>query len=441
MAHGVFDVLHPGHLHHLRQAAAMGTRLIVGVTADKHVSKGPGRPYLTAEQRVEMLNALEVVDHAFIVDEVSAVAAINAHRPDVFAKGSDYSSGRDLAGNLSAEQEAVEAIGGKLEFTDGVAMSSTSIINQVAPRVSEAAREWLAEFTTRHTEEEVLGWLSRAHTQTVAVIGEPIEDVYIFVDALYRSAKESVISWEERRSERYRGGIWMVAEHLQAVSDSIHSCSKDDQVVEKVRYVELPHNRKVFELLHNGVIPAWSNRPLDFDMVVLVDYGHGLIPDKATAVNISQRAKWLGLTVQANSANWGFNTLAKWSSAEYFVVDRPELWLTVRQHRADEQVALHSELKRLSADVGVVTLGHEGAMLTDGDKTVVVPSMSDHVVDRIGAGDAFLAITAPLVRAGAPLDIIGFVGNVAGALQVGRIGNSSAIGRSELQQWVTALMK
>jgi cytidyltransferase-like protein len=441
MAHGVFDVLHPGHLHHLRQARALGTRLIVGVTADEHVNKGPGRPYMAAEHRVEMLNALEVVDHAFIVEGNSAVEAIQSHRPSVFAKGADYAGGRDLAGHLEDERKAVEALGGELVFTDGIAMSSTAIINQVAPRVSTAAQEWLSEFNTRHTEEEILGWLSRAQSQTVAVVGEAIEDVYQYVDALYRSAKESVISWEVRRTDEFRGGIWMVAEHMGAVSNSVEFCPDPELAVRKTRYVEQPHNRKVFELLHNGVVPAWANRPLDFDLTVVVDYGHGLIPDSGIAMNVIQSSHWLALTVQSNSANWGFNTLAKWASADYFVVDRPELWLSVRQHRADEQTALSQEFKRLGADVGVVTLGHEGAMLTDGDQTIVVPSMSDHVVDRIGAGDAFLAITAPLVRAGAPLDVIGMVGNVAGALQVGRIGNSQAIGRSELRQWVTSLMK
>lgn len=90
---GVFDLLHPGHLHTLRWAAAQGNRLIVGLNSDESVrrlGKGDGRPFLPEGQRAAMLTALDCVDYVVMYDRASAGDVLEVLRPDKMVKGSDY---------------------------------------------------------------------------------------------------------------------------------------------------------------------------------------------------------------------------------------------------------------------------------------------------------------------------------------------------------------
>ena len=88
LANGCFDGCHPGHLAHLKAAAELGTRLIVAVTKDKYVNKGPNRPIYNQRDRVESLKALRCVDQVLLVkDSFEALEIVN---PDIFVKGVEY---------------------------------------------------------------------------------------------------------------------------------------------------------------------------------------------------------------------------------------------------------------------------------------------------------------------------------------------------------------
>src|ERR1700730_6459091 len=108
-AHGTFDLLHLGHVRHLEAARKLGDVLIVTVTADRFVNKGPGRPVFNAELRPEMLATLEYVDWVAINDASDAVSAIECVRPSVYVKGQDYQNPQgDITGKISLERDAVE---------------------------------------------------------------------------------------------------------------------------------------------------------------------------------------------------------------------------------------------------------------------------------------------------------------------------------------------
>src|SRR5215469_12440067 len=89
-AHGTFDLLHIGHLRHLEAARELGDVLIVTVTGDRFVNKGPGRPVFPEDLRAEMLASLALVDWVAINQEPDAVNALGLIRPDVYVKGQDY---------------------------------------------------------------------------------------------------------------------------------------------------------------------------------------------------------------------------------------------------------------------------------------------------------------------------------------------------------------
>src|SRR4051794_25519371 len=130
-AHGTFDLLHLGHVRHLEAARALGDVLVVTTTADRYVNKGPGRPVFTEALRAEMLAALHFVSYVAVAEAPDAISAIEAIRPDVYAKGNDYQNpDGDVTGKITLERYTVEAHGGSIRFTDEITFSSTELINR-----------------------------------------------------------------------------------------------------------------------------------------------------------------------------------------------------------------------------------------------------------------------------------------------------------------------
>ena len=128
LANGCFDLLHVGHLRYLQGAKQLGGKLVVGVNADASVQrlKGPGRPVVPGAERAELLAALEVVDAVVIFPEPDVRALIAELRPDIHAKGTDYTA------ESVPEREVVQAYGGRVAIVgDPKDHSVTSMLEQL----------------------------------------------------------------------------------------------------------------------------------------------------------------------------------------------------------------------------------------------------------------------------------------------------------------------
>jgi rfaE bifunctional protein nucleotidyltransferase chain/domain len=127
LANGVFDLLHVGHVRYLEAAKLLGEILVVAVNSDRsaRLSKGAGRPVIPESERAELIGALGCVDHVLIFDEPDVRAVIRALRPEVHAKGTDYTP------LTVPERTEVESYGGKVEIVgDPKRHSSTELINR-----------------------------------------------------------------------------------------------------------------------------------------------------------------------------------------------------------------------------------------------------------------------------------------------------------------------
>ena len=124
LANGCFDVLHVGHIRYLQGARELGDVLVVGVNSDREVAiqKGAGRPILPAIERVELLAALESVSYVTIFDEPTVEELLLALKPDVHAKGTDYTV------DTVQEREVVKAYGGRVAIVGDPKDHSTSEI-------------------------------------------------------------------------------------------------------------------------------------------------------------------------------------------------------------------------------------------------------------------------------------------------------------------------
>jgi rfaE bifunctional protein nucleotidyltransferase chain/domain len=134
LANGNFDLLHVGHVRYLRGAKALGGRLVVAINADASVRalKGEGRPIMPAKERAEIVAALADVDAVVIFPELDVRALIREIRPDVQAKGTDYTA------DSVPERDAVAEYGGRVEIVGDPKDHSTSEIlrSRLSPRKS-----------------------------------------------------------------------------------------------------------------------------------------------------------------------------------------------------------------------------------------------------------------------------------------------------------------
>ncbi|MFX0560985.1 adenylyltransferase/cytidyltransferase family protein [Tepidibacillus infernus] len=129
--HGVFDLFHIGHLKHLKAAKEFGDILIVSVTADIYVNKGPERPAFNEKYRAEILTSLEIVDYVIINEWPSAVEILQKIKPHYYVKGSDYKvRDRNTNNNIFIEEETCQRIGTKMVYTDEYSSSSTKLLNK-----------------------------------------------------------------------------------------------------------------------------------------------------------------------------------------------------------------------------------------------------------------------------------------------------------------------
>ena len=128
LTNGCFDVLHVGHVRYLRAAKELGGRVVVAVNSDGSVSalKGAGRPVMPAEERAEILAALSDVDAVVVFHEADVGALIREIRPDIHAKGTDYTP------ETVPEREVVEECGGQVAIVgDPKNHSATQIIDRM----------------------------------------------------------------------------------------------------------------------------------------------------------------------------------------------------------------------------------------------------------------------------------------------------------------------
>lgn len=478
--HGVFDLMHIGHIRHFEQARTLGDVLLVTITPDRYVNKGPNRPVFSEAHRAAAIAALACVDYVAVNRWPMAIETIKVLRPNVFVKGSEYrDASKDRTGGIVLEEEAVRSVGGRLDFTDDVVFSSSSLLNRHFGVFPEATERFLTSFSAKHTSEEILGHLEKARNCKVLVLGEAIIDEYHYCETLGKAGKEPILAARHISSERFPGGVLAVANHLANISDHVtmltslgELATEEDfarehtkAAVEKLffyvpaaptivkkRFLESYPFQKLFEIYvmsdferQNAQSSALCRKLLEilpeFDCVVVADYGHGMIGSEIADV-LSQNAKFLAVNTQLNAGNHGFNTVSKYPKADYICVSERELRLEARNPQKDLRDIMKDISNRLSCGRLLITRGSLGSLCYSGDEGFSeTPAFTGQVVDRVGAGDAVLAVTAICASQGAPMDILGFIGNCVGSLAVGIIGNRSSIERVPLARYIECLLK
>lgn len=128
--HGCFDLMHIGHIKYFQAAREMGDVLVVTISPDIYVDKGPGRPVFNQDLRADAIAALECVDYVAINKWPTAEETLRMLKPDIYVKGQEFEELKDKTGKIQKEYEIVTEIGAEIRFTHEIVFSSTALINQ-----------------------------------------------------------------------------------------------------------------------------------------------------------------------------------------------------------------------------------------------------------------------------------------------------------------------
>ena len=127
--HGCFDLMHIGHIKYFQASKKMGDILVVTLTPDIYVDKGPGRPVFNQDLRAEAIASLECVDYVAINKWPTAEETLRLLRPDIYVKGQEFEKLEDKTGKIQKEYEVIKEIGAEIRFTQEIVFSSTKLIN------------------------------------------------------------------------------------------------------------------------------------------------------------------------------------------------------------------------------------------------------------------------------------------------------------------------
>jgi len=467
LSHGVFDVLHVGHIEHLKKAKDLCDVLVVSLTNDEYVNKGPNRPFFNIEHRLNVISSLEFVDFVTISNNLSSEHVINCIKPDYYIKGIEYKEQEDLTNKIESESRCVEEVGGEVLFVANEnVFSSSKLLNESL--LGEKFLEFTRSIKQRYTIEDILHYVDELDSQTVNLAGEIIIDEYVYGNCLGKSAKYPSIVFDKTEHKTFLGGVGAVAnqlaalvrevnlltyigntsfsESLEFITSRLASNVKLDYVrkensptIKKTRFIDSYWKSRLFEIYDINDAPLSEKERAIFlyklnsyDSPMAIDYGHGLL-------NGSE--DFFSVNVQSNSGNRGYNFISKYSQPSISIVDEAELRLEMRDKHSDP-ISLAIQLReRLGSEILVATRGSHGCIVVHDENVLEIPAISGNVKDAVGAGDAFFGIFSVLIMQNTPVEIAGLLANIAGYMEASVIGHKNEHSKLYFKQTITALLK
>ena len=457
LCHGVFDLLHPGHINHFEQAKKKSDILIVSVTADKKVIKGPGKPYFKERLRMKSLASLEVIDFVVISREKSAVNVIKKIKPNFYFKGTDYKNLKDdVTGKINLEKNEVEKYGGQLSYTTGQTFSSSEIINKEF-FYNKNQNEFIKKLKKKYHLKTVLNFFEKLYNNTPLVLGETIIDEYVFCRAMGKSGKESYMVMHEKKRENYLGGVLSIAQNLAAISKKVNLLttlgSKDSfkskikkelkknirfkyvlknnsPTILKKRFIEEVDNTKLLGIYsiddkysshseEKSLIKNFKTFLKNTDLIIISDYGHGFF-NKKIRREIFARKKFTAVNAQVNSFSIGYHTITNYKKVDLLLMNETELRHELKDR--DKTLSNLDLIKKIQEKIKckyiAITHGKNGASIysTDSKELVRVPAFARQVVDKVGAGDALFPILATCLKSKVPMDISLYIASISAAI-------------------------
>jgi cytidyltransferase-like protein len=453
MCHGVFDVVHPGHIRHLLYAKSKADLLIASITADHHITKGVHRPHVPQDLRAVNLAAFEVVDYVVIDKNPTPLENIRLIEPDYFAKGFEYTA-TGMPAKTAEEAEVIGAYGGEIIFTPGdIVYSSSNLIDLAPPAIKLEKLQILME-RNGITFDKLRRTLDAMEGHQVHVVGDTIVDSYTHCAMVGGNTKTPTMSVLFERKVDYVGGAGIVAKHLAAAggrvtfSTVLGEDGYRDFVIDDLRRADIEVNAVIdrsrptvnknaivvggyrllkVDTLDNRSISdqilediTRSVRDVPTDAVVFSDFRHGLfnrrtipqlvqaLPDGCFRVADSQVA-----------SRWG--NITDFQGFDLITPNEREARFALGDQDSGIRPLASNLYDAARCRLLILKLGERGVLACCSadheslDSFFVIDSFVDRLVDAVGAGDALLAYATLAMLAVGDAGIATILGSMAAA--------------------------
>jgi rfaE bifunctional protein kinase chain/domain len=452
---GNFNVVHPGHLRLLKFAAELADTLVVGVNSDTT----PGVT-LPMELRLENVHSISLVDHSVALHS-SPEAFIAALKPDFVVKGNEFEA-RD-----NPEKAVVEAYGGRLVFSSGeLRFSSLSLLEREYSEPNLSAVKKPRDYPFRYAFEmsDLRATLEKFSGLRVLVIGDLIVDDYITCDPIGMSQEDPTIVVTPIETKTFVGGAGVVAAHARGLGAEVRYCAVvgDDEAArfatkmledQGVVFDQFPDDSRpttrkqrfralnktllrVNHLRQHPVSPEIQARMLaaveaalpTTDVILFACFNYGCLPQPLVH-SIVERAAARSIMMAADSqASSQLADISRFKNMKLITPTEREARLALNDFESGLAVISERLQAKARAENLVITLGAEGMIINViKDKvfrTDRLPAFNVSPKDVAGAGDSFFTSASMALCVGADIWRSSYLGALAAALQVSRVGNT-----------------
>ncbi|QOJ13141.1 MAG: adenylyltransferase/cytidyltransferase family protein [Planctomycetia bacterium] len=478
--HGCFDIVHPGHIRYLQFARQLADVLVVSLTGDDRIQKGPDRPYIPQELRAENLAVLEFVDYVVIDPHPTACELLEALRPDVYVKGREYAGSSDP--RFEREREIVERHGGRVIFHSGdVVFSSTGLLRSLA-RDQQLDEHRLRALCNRHGIDtaSTRGALDAFTDLRVVVIGDLIRERYVICDAVGTADDGPALSLRRLGEQSYWCAAGATALQLAAlgarptlisvVGSDPESRTLEAQFAERgVSSVLLPErpdiasrstfvadDTRLFKLSDSPAHPldssaerrvaaALRSRLAGAGLVIWCDHGYGavtpgLVRSLRDHLPAENGPKVVGAAVGPQADLLGL------AGADALVVSERQARETAHDMGSGLPAVAWKLLHTLGTGALLISLRKRGLMsfrpgvtsdpaAADRLRSDFIPSLAVFHIDPLGSDETILATAALTLATGGSLPLAGYLAACGEAIAVSRAGGRH-VQAAELADWL-----
>ena len=482
LCHGVFDLLHVGHIDYFKSAKKYGNILVVSVTNDKFVNKGPGRPAFSISNRLKFLHEIECIDYLYVSNDLTSEKVIKNLKPNFYCKGSDYSKDQVKNDkNLKKEINALKKIKGKFITISEISFSSSQFINENnLQNFSQDCKKYINSIRKKSTLNEIIQNLNIIKKKRVLIIGETMIDKYITTETIGKSGKEPMLVLKPKNEIKFLGGAAYIANLCSSFIRDIKIISflgkenteknfvlknlsknikhnfllkKNSPTINKLRYLDEYKKTKIIGVydLNDDLISKNEEKKFyaliknninKFDIIIVSDYGHGIITEKIRKLILKKNHK-VFLNTQINSFNRGYHTVFKYKKVNTLVINEAELGYELRDKHSEIAKLAKALSKKISAKNIIVTRGMYGSVLINKKNNLIIycPAFDQNNIDTVGAGDTFFGICSLAI--GSKLDdkISMMMGAISAGFAIDHVGNKSYYDFQTLKKHLTHIFQ
>jgi len=458
MCHGVFDIVHPGHVRHLFYAKSKADILVVSITADQHISKGHHRPHVPEKLRALNLAAFEMVDYVIIDKNKTPLTNIKKIKPNYFAKGFEYGK-NNMPKETISEINEIKKFGGSMIFTPGdLVLSSTKILETSLPNL-HLEKLLVTMDNNSITFEDLKNTLKHLNKFKVHVVGDTIIDTYTNTSLIGGQVKTPTFSVLYHNDKKYLGGAGIVSKHLKSAGADVtfttilgkdelnkfvvEDCKKNKIKINFISEKNRPTtNKNVF--IAGGYrllkVDTLDNKPIEdltinkiskliakikCDAIIFSDFRHGIFNEKTIKLFSSKIKKNVFKVADSQVATrWG--NISEFTNFDLITPNEREARFCLADQ--DSSIGVLSAKLRDTTKFKnlILKLGSKGVLCVgkkNSDQYFNFDSFAENVLDPVGAGDALLSYATLVYLKTKSLAKAGLIGSIAAACECEKDGN------------------